>query len=168
MSKKDLIDAVAKEAELTKDKATVAVDAVLEHIRSAMKNGNEVRIPDFGTFKVAAAQGARGPQPGHGRDHQHSRLAGAEVQPLQGPEGHPELSVLREFPGRLRRVALCCGAPFLFSLTHASPIAVPSGALRGGGTRVHAAHGFAMTRGPSCGPGVPPLGKLGFGRLAQW
>ena len=34
MSKKDLIDAVAKEAELTKDKASVAVDAVLEHIRA--------------------------------------------------------------------------------------------------------------------------------------
>jgi DNA-binding protein HU-beta len=39
MSKKDLIDAVAKEAELTKEKAGVAVDAVLEHIRSAIRNG---------------------------------------------------------------------------------------------------------------------------------
>jgi DNA-binding protein HU-beta len=66
MSKKDLIDAVAKEAELTKDKATVAVDAVLEHIRSAMKDGHEVRIPDFGTFKVASRKAREGRNPATG------------------------------------------------------------------------------------------------------
>ena len=52
MSKKDLIDAVAEAAELTKDKAGVAVDAVIAHIEKTMKNGEEVRIPGFGTFKV--------------------------------------------------------------------------------------------------------------------
>jgi DNA-binding protein HU-beta len=66
MSKKDLIDAVAKEAELTKDKATVAVDAVLQHIRAAMKDGNEVRIPDFGTFKVAKRKAREGRNPATG------------------------------------------------------------------------------------------------------
>ncbi|MFN3624059.1 MAG: HU family DNA-binding protein [Hyphomicrobium sp.] len=66
MSKKDLIDAVAKEAELTKDKATVAVDAVLEHIRSAMREGHEVRIPDFGTFKVAKRKAREGRNPATG------------------------------------------------------------------------------------------------------
>jgi DNA-binding protein HU-beta len=60
MSKKDLIDAVAKECELTKEKASVAVDAVLAHIRAAMKDGHEVRIPDFGTFKVAARKAREG------------------------------------------------------------------------------------------------------------
>ena len=66
MSKKDLIDAVAKECDLTKEKAGVAVDAMLEHIKSTMKGGNEVRLPDFGTFKVAkrAARKARNPQTG--------------------------------------------------------------------------------------------------------
>lgn len=66
MSKKDLIDAVAKECELTKEKATVAVDAVLAHIRSAMKEGHEVRIPDFGTFKVAARKAREGRNPATG------------------------------------------------------------------------------------------------------
>jgi len=66
MSKKDLIDAVAKEAELTKDKATVAVDAVLEHIRAAMKDGHEVRIPDFGTFKVTKRKAREGRNPATG------------------------------------------------------------------------------------------------------
>jgi DNA-binding protein HU-beta len=66
MSKKDLIDAVAEAAELTKDKAGVAVDAVIAHIESTMKKGEEVRLPGFGTFKVAkrAARKARNPQTG--------------------------------------------------------------------------------------------------------
>ena len=66
MSKKDLIDAVAQNAELTKEKASVAVDAVLEHIRSSMRKGEEVRIPDFGTFKVAARKAREGRNPATG------------------------------------------------------------------------------------------------------
>ena len=66
MSKKELIDAVAEAAELTKDKAGVAVDAVIAHIERTMKKGEEVRLPGFGTFKVAkrAARKARNPQTG--------------------------------------------------------------------------------------------------------
>jgi DNA-binding protein HU-beta len=66
MSKKDLVDAVAKECELTKDKATTAVDTVLAHIKEAMKNGEEVRIPDFGTFKVAKRKAREGRNPATG------------------------------------------------------------------------------------------------------
>jgi len=66
MSKKDLIDAVAQNAELTKEKAGVAVDAVLEHIRSSMRKGEEVRILDFGTFKVAARKAREGRNPATG------------------------------------------------------------------------------------------------------
>jgi DNA-binding protein HU-beta len=66
MSKKDLIDSVARECELTKEKAAVAVDAVLEHIRSSMKKGEEVRIPDFGTFKVAKRKAREGRNPATG------------------------------------------------------------------------------------------------------
>ena len=66
MSKKDLIDAVAEATELTKDKAGVAVDAVIAHIEKTMKKGEEVRLPGFGTFKVTkrAARKARNPQTG--------------------------------------------------------------------------------------------------------
>jgi DNA-binding protein HU-beta len=66
MSKKDLIDAVAKETELTKEKAGVAVDAALAHIRNSLKNGDEVRIPDFGTFKVASRKAREGRNPATG------------------------------------------------------------------------------------------------------
>jgi DNA-binding protein HU-beta len=66
MSKKDLIEAVAKDCELTKEKATVAVDAMLDHIKRSMKDGSEVRIPDFGTFKVAKRKARDGRNPATG------------------------------------------------------------------------------------------------------
>jgi DNA-binding protein HU-beta len=53
MSKKDLIDAVANTADLSKEKATEAVDAMVSHIQKAMQGGGEVRIPGFGVFKVS-------------------------------------------------------------------------------------------------------------------
>jgi len=63
MSKKDLIDAVANAAELTKDKANVVVDAVINHIGETMKKGGEVRIPGFGTFKVTKRKERTGRNP---------------------------------------------------------------------------------------------------------
>jgi DNA-binding protein HU-beta len=57
---------VAEATELSKDKASVAVDAVIKHIENSMKGGSEVRIPGFGTFKVTnrKARKARNPQTG--------------------------------------------------------------------------------------------------------
>ena len=65
MSKKDLIDAMADAAEITKDKAGTALEAVIKHIEKSMKKGEEVRIPGFGTFKVTkrAAREAWFPAP---------------------------------------------------------------------------------------------------------
>lgn len=66
MSKKDLIDAVAADVELTKEKAGAAIDAALKHIQSTLQKGEEVRLPGFGAFKVGkrAARKARNPQTG--------------------------------------------------------------------------------------------------------
>ena len=66
MSKKDLIDAVAKECDLTKEKAGSVVDVALAHIKNALKDGGEVRIPDFGTFKVASRKAREGRNPATG------------------------------------------------------------------------------------------------------
>ena len=63
MSKQDLIDAVAEKCELTKDKAKAAVDAVMEQITVSMKKGEDVRIPDFGTFKVTKRKAREGINP---------------------------------------------------------------------------------------------------------
>lgn len=63
MSKQDLIDAVASKCELTKDKARDAVDAVIHQIAAALKDGNDVRIPDFGTFKTLKRKAREGRNP---------------------------------------------------------------------------------------------------------
>lgn len=84
MSKKDLIDAVAKECELTKDKAGSAVEAVLEHIKATMKNGEEVRIPDFGTFKVAKRKARDGRNPATGATIKIPASRVAKFTPAKG------------------------------------------------------------------------------------
>lgn len=63
MSKQDLIDAVAERCELTKDKARSAVEAVMDSIAQSMKAGADVRIPDFGTFKVQKRKAREGINP---------------------------------------------------------------------------------------------------------
>ena len=63
MSKQDLIDAVATRCELSKDKAKDAVDAVIAQISEAMKKGDDVRIPDFGTFKTTERKARDGRNP---------------------------------------------------------------------------------------------------------
>ncbi|MFM7084275.1 MAG: HU family DNA-binding protein [Hyphomicrobium sp.] len=65
-NKKDLIDAVARDCELTKEKATFIIDNVLDHIRAALKDGNEMRLPDFGTFKVSKRKEREGRNPATG------------------------------------------------------------------------------------------------------
>lgn len=63
MSKKDLIDAVAENADLTKEKAGVAVDAMLSYIEQTLKKGGEVSIPPLGKFKVTRRKEREGRNP---------------------------------------------------------------------------------------------------------
>lgn len=66
MSKKELIDAVAERAEITKEKAGVAVEAMIGFIEDTLKKGEEVSVPPLGKFKVAkrAAREGRNPSTG--------------------------------------------------------------------------------------------------------
>lgn len=66
MSKKDLIDLIAEKAEITKEKAGVAVDAIITHIEKSLKKGEEVRIPPLGTFKVTKRKAREGRNPSTG------------------------------------------------------------------------------------------------------
>jgi len=79
-----LIDAVAKECELTKEKAGVVVDAVIEHIKSTMKAGDEVRLPDFGTFKVAKRKARDGRNPATGATIKIAASRVAKFTPSKG------------------------------------------------------------------------------------
>lgn len=66
MNKAELIEHVAKKAELTKADAQRAVEAIIEGIKVTLKKGGEVRLVGFGTFSVAkrAATTGRNPRTG--------------------------------------------------------------------------------------------------------
>jgi len=66
VNKSELIDAIAKSADISKVAAGDALDATLSAIRSALKKGQSVTLVGFGTFKVAkrAARTGRNPRTG--------------------------------------------------------------------------------------------------------
>lgn len=66
MNKTDLIEKVAKEAELTKKAAECVVNAVFEAIAESLENKEEVQIFGFGKFAVneRAAREGRNPATG--------------------------------------------------------------------------------------------------------
>ena len=66
MNKGELIEAIAAGADLTKADAGRALDATLEAITKALKKGDKVTIPGFGTYSVTkrAARTGRNPATG--------------------------------------------------------------------------------------------------------
>lgn len=62
MNKADLVAAVAAKME-SKAKAAVAVDAVVEAIAEALKNGENVQLIGFGTFAVVKKAARKGINP---------------------------------------------------------------------------------------------------------
>ncbi|WP_453971416.1 HU family DNA-binding protein [Amorphus sp. MBR-141] len=67
MKKNDLVAEVAAKADLNKQDAQKAVDAMFETISEALKKGDEVRIVGFGVFAVTkrAASEGRDPRTGN-------------------------------------------------------------------------------------------------------
>lgn len=63
MTKKDLVDAVAGEAGLSKTDAASAVDAVLNSITASLKKGDKVQLPGFGSFEVKNRKARQGINP---------------------------------------------------------------------------------------------------------
>ena len=66
INKVDLIAAVADKAELEKKEATKAVDAFLEAITEALKEGDKVVISGFGQFEVKERAAREGVNPATG------------------------------------------------------------------------------------------------------
>ena len=66
MNKTELINAVAKNAELSRKDADKAVNAVFDAIAAALKAGEKVAVVGFGAFEVKerAARTARNPRTG--------------------------------------------------------------------------------------------------------
>jgi len=66
MNKAEFIEAVATKADLSKQDAGSAVDAVLDSLTDAMKGGDQVTLIGFGTFLVRdrPARDGRNPRTG--------------------------------------------------------------------------------------------------------
>ncbi|MGL5291534.1 MAG: HU family DNA-binding protein [Enterovibrio sp.] len=66
MNKTNLIDLIAENADLSKVQAKAALEAMLMGIESALKDGDQVQLIGFGTFKVnhRSARTGRNPQTG--------------------------------------------------------------------------------------------------------
>jgi nucleoid DNA-binding protein len=66
MTKADLVEKVAEKTGLTRTDVAVAIDSVLDAIKKALEEGNNIEIRGFGTFKVKPrkARKARNPRTG--------------------------------------------------------------------------------------------------------
>ncbi|WP_261816205.1 nucleoid-associated protein HU-alpha [Vibrio gallicus] len=66
MNKTQLIDAIAEKADLSKAQAKAALEATLEGVTEALKEGDQVQLIGFGTFKVShrSARTGRNPKTG--------------------------------------------------------------------------------------------------------
>ncbi len=66
MNKSELIDQIAKSADISKATAGRALDATIGAVKSALKKGGMVTLIGFGTFYVGerAARSGRNPQTG--------------------------------------------------------------------------------------------------------
>ncbi len=66
MNKAELIDKLAKDADITKTQANDALDSFTKAVTDTLKKGGKVTLVGFGTFSVTkrAARNGRNPQTG--------------------------------------------------------------------------------------------------------
>ncbi|MBL4828958.1 nucleoid-associated protein HU-alpha [Aliivibrio kagoshimensis] len=66
MNKTQLIDVIAEKADLSKAQAKAALEATIGSVTDALKEGDQVQLIGFGTFKVnhRAARLGRNPKTG--------------------------------------------------------------------------------------------------------
>jgi len=66
MNKKDLVDKIAADAEITKAAAAAGLDSVLKSIKGAITDDGGVQLTGFGTFEAVkrAARTGRNPKTG--------------------------------------------------------------------------------------------------------
>jgi DNA-binding protein HU-beta len=66
MNKSELVQHIAKDAELSKSSAAAAVDSFFNGVTKALKKGDSITFVGFGTFKTSQrkARTARNPQTG--------------------------------------------------------------------------------------------------------
>lgn len=68
MNKNELVASVADKAELSKQQATSAVDALFEVMQEVMAKGDDIRLVGFGTFSVSHRAASKGRNPSTGAE----------------------------------------------------------------------------------------------------
>ena len=63
MIKVDIINEVSKAADITKVKAEVAVEAVLEAMKDSLMKGERIELRGFGSFRLRKRQSRKGRNP---------------------------------------------------------------------------------------------------------
>jgi DNA-binding protein HU-beta len=63
MNKAELIDAVAKNAKMSKKDASAAVDAMVKTVTNTLKKGDKVTLVGFGTWEVRKRKARKGVNP---------------------------------------------------------------------------------------------------------
>lgn len=66
MNKAELINAIVAKSEMSKKDADVALSAVIDSIKEALKAGEKVQIVGFGTFSVKERAARTGKNPATG------------------------------------------------------------------------------------------------------
>ncbi len=103
MTKSELVDQVADRADMTKQDATRAVDAVLATVEDALRRGSEVTVSGFGKFHVSERGARMGVNPRTGERIQIAGLARASLHRRERAEERGEGSLNRagSFAGKL-------------------------------------------------------------------
>ncbi|MCX8021939.1 MAG: HU family DNA-binding protein [Syntrophorhabdaceae bacterium] len=68
MTKSEIVEAVAKELNVTKSLAGKAFDAFVDTIKGALQKGEKVSIIGFGTFSVVDKKARKGRNPQTGKE----------------------------------------------------------------------------------------------------
>lgn len=81
MNKLELVDHVARQADITKAAAAAAVDAMIEGVTQALSAGEEVRLVGFGAFSVTERAATMGRNPATGEQMAIAASRNARFKP---------------------------------------------------------------------------------------
>ena len=84
MNKSELIDVIAKQAEISKAAAGRALDATVASVMEALKSGDTVTLVGFGSFYVGERAARTGRNPRTGKD---IKIKAAKVPKFRAGKG---------------------------------------------------------------------------------
>lgn len=67
MNKAELVDAIAKEAKISKAQAQEAVDSFVKNVQGVLKKGDRLTLVGFGTFSTSQREARTGRNPQTGK-----------------------------------------------------------------------------------------------------